>query len=148
MLIPTQNSRLVVIDPQRAFVDREESLALTQVSKNCSCEWATGIELCPHDVVVTKHQADAGESATFRDVIELAIADGVEQFFVVGFQFTTCVAASAVSTVNMVRPRGARVTVIKELSGSRGSSHLPGASGVSRVESTRQHLQNAGVELI
>jgi nicotinamidase-related amidase len=202
MLIPLRNSRLIVIDPQRAFVDRAGSLARTcgieelqpgldalgrlqgfiaerrstlptifvrseyrpgqftngqldhgmayvcVPGTNIDCEWATGIELGPHQVVVTKHQADAGESAAFRDLIEQAIADGVEQFFVVGFQFTTCVAASAVSTLNMVQSSGARVTIIEELSGSRASSHLPGASGVSRVQSTRHHLQNAGVALI
>lgn len=116
--------------------------------RNVDCEWATGVDLSPHDVVVTKHQADAGESAAFREAIEQAIRDGVDRIVVVGFQFTTCVAASAVSTFEMVRGRGVRVAVIETLTGSRASSHVPGASGISRVESTRRFLETAGVELV
>jgi hypothetical protein len=48
----------------------------------------------------------------------------------------------------MVRTRGVRVTVVETLTGSRASSHVPGASGVSRVESTRRYLQSVGVEMI
>jgi len=116
--------------------------------RNVDCEWAAGIDVLPHDVVVTKHHADAGTSAAFREAIEQVVLDGVRRIVMVGFQFTTCVAASAASTCEMVRDRGVRVAVIETLTGTRASSHLPGASGMSRVESTRRHLQSIGVELV
>ena len=116
--------------------------------RNVDCEWATGVDISPHDVVITKHQADAGESAAFREAIEQAIRDGVDRIVVVGFQFTTCVAASAVSTSEMVRGRGIRVAIIEALTGSRASSHVPEASGISRVESIRQFLETVGVEVV
>jgi nicotinamidase-related amidase len=116
--------------------------------KNIDCEWAAGVDVSPNDVVVTKHEADAGESAAFRDAIEQAIRDGAGRIVMVGFQFTTCVAASAASTREMVRGRGVRVAVIEGLTGSRASSHVPGASGVSRIESTRRYLETVGVEMV
>ena len=116
--------------------------------RNIDCEWASGVELSPHDVVVTKHHADAAESAAFRDAIEQAIGNGINRIVVVGFQFTTCVAATAVSTLEMVRGRGVGVTVVEAFTGSRSSSHLPDASGVSLVESTRRHLESLGVEVV
>jgi len=112
------------------------------------CEWAAGLEISADDVVVTKHDADAATSDAFRAAIEQAIRDGVDRILVVGFQLTTCVVASAVSTLEMVRTRGVRVTVVETLTGSRASSHVPGTSGVSRVESTRRYLQSVGVEMI
>jgi nicotinamidase-related amidase len=116
--------------------------------KNVDCEWAHGVEVSPYDVVVTKHEADAGQSEAFRAAIDRAIQNGVDRIVLAGFQFTTCVAASAVSTFEMVRGRGVRVAIVEALTGSRVSSHVPGASGVSRVESTRRHLESAGVELV
>jgi nicotinamidase-related amidase len=116
--------------------------------RNIDCEWASGVDLLPHDVVVTKHHADAVESAAFRDAIEQAIGNGINRIVVAGFQYTTCVAASAVSTLEMVRGRGVGVTVIEAFTGSRASSHLPGPSGVSRIESTRRRLETSGVEVI
>jgi nicotinamidase-related amidase len=193
---------LVVIDAQRAFVDREGSLARTfgineaapglaalerlrqfiaehrangptifvrseyepgqftdgeldqgmgyvcVPGKNVDCEWAAGLDISPKDIVVTKRHADAATSDAFRAAIEQAIQDGADRIVIAGFQFTTCVAASAVSTLEMVRARGVRVTVIEALTGSRASSHVPGASGVSRVEATRRHLEGAGVEVV
>jgi nicotinamidase-related amidase len=115
---------------------------------NIDCEWAAGVEITPHDVVVTKHHADATESAAFRAAIDRAIREGVDRIVVVGFQFTTCVAASAASTFEMVRDRGVLVSVIEALTGSRVSSYMPDASGASRVESTRRHLQSVGVEVV
>ena len=114
---------------------------------NVDCEWAPGVEITPHDVVVTKHHADATESAAFRAAIDQALLEGVDRIVVVGFQFTTCVAASAVSTFELVRGRGVLVSVIEALTGSRASSYMPDASGTSRVESTRRHLESVGVEL-
>ena len=54
-------------------------------------------------------------------------------------------AASALSTAAAVRARGVRVAVVESLTGSRASSHLPGVSGVSRMESTRRQLAAAGI---
>lgn len=59
-----------------------------------------------------------------------------------------CVVASAVSTFEMVRARGVRVTVVEALTGIRASSQVPGPSGLSRVESTRRTLQAVGVEVV
>jgi nicotinamidase-related amidase len=116
--------------------------------KNIDCEWAAGIDISPADIVVTKHHADAVTSDAFRAAIDQVIRDGVDRIVIAGFQFTTCVVASAISTLEMVRACGVRVTVIEALTGIRASSHVPGASGVSRVEATRRQLAGAGVEVI
>jgi nicotinamidase-related amidase len=196
------NTALVVIDAQRAFVDREGSLirtfgmeaaqpgvaALDRLRQfidahrstgstifvrseyrpgqftdgdldhgmayvcvpgsNLDCEWAAGVDIAPHDIVVTKHHADAATSDAFRAAIERAIQDGADRIVITGFQFTTCVLASAMSTFEMVQARGVRVTVIEPLTGSRASSHVRGSSGVSRVEVARRQLASAGVEVI
>jgi len=115
--------------------------------RNIDCEWAAGVDISPHDIVVTKQHADAATSEEFRVAIDRAILNGADRIVIAGFQFTTCVVASAVSTLEMVRARGVHVTVIEALAGSRASSHVPAASGVSRVEATRRHLESAGVEL-
>ena len=115
---------------------------------NIDCEWAEGVEIGPHDHVVTKYHADAGETAVYRDTVERAIAGGATLIALAGFQFTTCVAASAASTASMVRGRGVRVAVVEPLTGSRASSHVPGASGVSRMDATRRDLERAGVEVV
>jgi nicotinamidase-related amidase len=112
------------------------------------CEWAAGIEVAPHDIVVTKHQADATESAPFRAAVDRAIAGGATRIAIAGFQFTTCVVATAASTVGLMGPRGVRVAVIEPLTGSRVSSYLPGPSGVSRVDVIRRQLEAAGAELV
>jgi nicotinamidase-related amidase len=116
--------------------------------RNCDCDWADGIDIGPHDIVVTKHHADAGETAAYRETIEEAVRGGATCIAIAGFQFTTCVAASAVSTAAMVRGRGVRVAVIEPLTGSRASSHVPGTSGMSRMDATRRRLEGAGVEIV
>ena len=117
---------------------------------NVDCEWPAAVlaAMSPQDLVITKRQADAWQSADFRAAIDGAIAGGVTRIAMMGFQFTTCVAASALSTAGAVRARGVRVAVVESLTGSRASSHVPGASGVSRMESTRRQLAAAGVEII
>ena len=198
----TPKTALVVIDPQRAFVDREGSLirtfgmdeaqpglaALDRLrqfidthratgrtifvrseyhagqftdgdlnhgmayvcvpGRNIDCEWAAGLHVAPHDIVVTKHHADAATSDAFRAAIERAIQDGADRIVITGFQFTTCVLASAVSTLEMVGARSIRVTVVEPLTGSRASSHVRGSAGISRVEAARRQLASAGVEVI
>ena len=116
--------------------------------RNSDCDWADGIDIGPHDIVVTKHHADAGLTALYRDAIDHAIRGGATAIALAGFQFTTCVAASAVSTASLVRGRGVRVAVIEPLTGSRASSHVPGSSGMSRMDATRRELESAGVEVI
>ena len=112
------------------------------------CEWAAGIEVRPRDVVVTKHHADATTAGPFLTAIDHALDEGATRIEMVGFQFATCVAASATSTVALVRARAVRVAIIESMTGSRASSHLPGASGLSRIDVTRQQLEAAGVELV
>jgi nicotinamidase-related amidase len=115
--------------------------------RSIDCEWAEGIEMGPHDVVVTKHHADAGETLLYRDAVEQAVRAGASRIALAGFQFTTCVAASALSTAAMVRGRGIRVEVIEALSGSGASSHAPDASGLSRMDATRRRLESFGLAL-
>jgi len=117
---------------------------------NVDCEWADGVaeSMTPRDLVVTKHHDDAWQSAEFRSAIEDAIRSGVTRIAFVGFQFTTCVVASALSTQQALRGRGVRVAVVESLTGSRVSSHRSAASGVSRMESTRRQLTAAGVEVV
>jgi nicotinamidase-related amidase len=115
---------------------------------NVDCEWPEAVldAMSPRDLVITKRHADAWESAEFRAAIERVLDGGVTRIAMMGFQFTTCVAASAISTAEAVRARGVRVAVVESLTGSRASSHVPGASGVSRMESTRLQLVAAGVD--
>lgn len=118
--------------------------------QNVDCEWADGVAetMAPGDVVVTKRHDDAWQSAEFRSAIDDAVGAGVTRIAFVGFQFTTCVLASALSTRRALRDRGVQVAVIEALTGSRISSHRPGASGLSRMESTRRQLAAAGVEVV
>ena len=117
---------------------------------NVDCEWPAAVlaAMSPRDLVITKRQADAWQSADFRATIDRAIAGGVSRVAMMGFQFTTCVAASALSTAEALSARGVRVAVVESLTGSRANSHVPGASGVSRMESTRRQLAAAGVEIL
>ena len=133
------------------FTSGDLQHAMAQVcvpGEGIDCEWAAGIEISTHDVVVTKHQADAVETSAYRDAIDGALAGGVTRIAIAGFQFTTCVIATAVSTRELVHARGVRVAVIEPLTGSRVSSHQPGPSGVSRIDLTRRQLEAAGVELV
>ncbi len=129
--------------------DLQHGMALVCVpGHGIDCEWAAGIEVRPRDVVVTKHHADATTSGPFLTAIDHAVDEGATRIEMVGFQFTTCVAASATSTVALVRARAVRVAIIESMTGSRASSHLPGPSGLSRIDVTRQQLEAAGVELV
>ena len=117
---------------------------------NVDCEWPAAVleVMSPRDLVITKRHADAWQSADFRAAVERALDGGVTRIAMMGFQFTTCVAASALSTADAVRARGVRVAVVESLTGSRASSHVPGASGVSRMESTRRQLAAAGIDVV
>ena len=114
--------------------------------RNIDCEWANGLVVSPDQIIVTKREADAGESATFRAVIDEVVGAGTRRIVMVGFQLTTCVQAAALSTQRMVRDRGAQVAVMEALTGVRASSLR--SAGVSRVETTRRQLESCGVEII
>ncbi|HEU4689559.1 MAG TPA: isochorismatase family protein [Vicinamibacterales bacterium] len=116
--------------------------------RNVDCEWATGVAIAGGDHVVTKHHADACESAAFRAAIDRIVAAGARHIVLAGFQFTTCVAASALSTWQAVQGRGVSVAVLEHLTGARASSYLRDTSGPSRVEATRQRLGSAGIAVI
>jgi len=135
------------------FTGGDLSAGMAQVcvpGANVDCEWADGVaeSMSPGDLVVTKRHDDAWQSLEFRSAIEDAVGSGVTRIVFVGFQFTTCVVASALSTQQALRGRSVQVAVIESLTGSRVSSHRSGASGVSRMESTRRQLAAAGVEVV
>ena len=116
--------------------------------RNIDCEWAPGLEIARDDHIVTKHQASAYESEAFRITVDRRVAAGARQIVLAGFQLTTCVAASALSTWQAVRARGVSVAVLEHFTGARASSYLRDASGLSRVEATRQLLTSAGIAVI
>jgi nicotinamidase-related amidase len=116
--------------------------------RNVDCEWAPGIGIVGDDQVVTKHQANAWDSKAFRTAIERVVLDRARRIDMAGFQFTTCVAESALSTWQAVRERGVSVAVLECLTGARASSYLPDATGLSRVEAIRRHLRAAGVDVV
>ena len=112
--------------------------------RNLDCEWAAGLDTARAGAIITKQQADAGETEAYRTVVERAVRDGVRQIVLTGFQLTTCVMASALATVGLVGARGARVVVAEALAGARASSYVQTATG-SRVDATRRELRAAGV---
>lgn len=112
--------------------------------RNLDCEWAAGLDTTRASAIITKQQADAGETEAYRTVVERAVRAGVRQIVLTGFQLTTCVRASALATVGLVGARSARVVVAEALAGARASSYLQTATG-SRVDATRRELRAAGV---
>jgi nicotinamidase-related amidase len=116
--------------------------------RNIDCEWAGGLAITDAHHVVTKYHADACEAEAFRTAIDRVVADGARRIALAGFQFTTCVEASALSTSLRVQGRGVSVAVLQRFTGARASSYLPDASGISRVESTRQRLTSAGIAVV
>jgi nicotinamidase-related amidase len=193
----TTDTLLVVIDPQRAFVDAAGSLAraygidevrpglealsrirqrlaqwrdgrppvlvrseyrsgqftngrldhpLTDLcvpGRNVDCEWADGLETACASII-TKQEMDAGQTDAYRMVIERAVKEGCRQILLAGFQLTTCVRATALTTVRLVEGRSVRVVVAEDLVGARASSHQRTAIG-SRVAATWRELRAAGI---
>jgi nicotinamidase-related amidase len=121
--------------------------ALCVPGRNIDCEWAIGLDTS-HATVVTKRDPDAASAGEYRDLLERAVASGVEQIFLAGFQFTTCVKASALTTVGLVGGRGVRVAVLESLSGARASSYQATATGASRVEETTRELHACGITVL
>ena len=112
--------------------------------RNVDCDWAAGLDTARASAIITKQQADAGETEAYRAVVERAVRDGVRQIVLTGFQLTTCVRASALATLRLVGSRGARVMVAEDLAGARASSYVHTAT-CSRVDATRRQLRAAGV---
>jgi len=112
--------------------------------RNVDCDWAVGLDTTRASTIITKQHADAGETEAYRFVIERALRDGVRQIVFTGFQLTTCVSASALTTMGLVRGHGTRVVVAEAFAGARASSYAQTARG-SRVEATRRELRAAGV---
>lgn len=194
---PTKDNLLLVIDPQRAFVDAAGSLALAYgfdevrpgvealgrirtalarwrgarpvvfvrseyrtgqftggrsdhplsdlcvPGRNVDCEWADGVE-ASDAIIITKTQMDAGRADAYRHLIQRAVEDGCRQVVLAGFQLTTCVRATALTTVRLVEGTGVRVAVADDLVGARASSYLRTPTG-SRVDATWQELRAAGI---
>ena len=117
-------------------------------SRNTDCDWASGLDVSRATTVITKYTADAGETPAYREVIEQATHEGTRQIVFAGFQLTTCVRASALTTLAMVADRGVRVAVAEHLTGARASSYRPTLAGWSLVEATRRNLLESGVAVL
>jgi nicotinamidase-related amidase len=113
--------------------------------RGIDCEWAQGVDVSGCTAVVTKHQADAGETPRYREVVAQAIAAGVGRIVLTGFQLTTCVEASALSTRELVSDRSVQVIVAEDLCGARASSYTARPNEPARVELTRRALADAGI---
>jgi nicotinamidase-related amidase len=111
--------------------------------RNVDCEWASGLDTT-RATIITKHQMDAGETGDYRNVIAQAIEDGCLQIVLAGFQLTTCVRATALTTMRLTEGTGARVIVAEDLVGARASSYAR-TSVESRVDATWRELRAAGV---
>ena len=116
--------------------------------RGIDCEWASGLDTSGARAIITKHEADVASAGAYRDVIEQATAEGARQVALAGFQFTTCVRASALSTVDLVAGRGVRVAVLGGLTAARASSYEATRDGVSQVEATRRELRERGVWVV
>jgi nicotinamidase-related amidase len=115
--------------------------------RNIDCEWAHDLDVSRASIV-TKHHADASETTAYREVIDQAIREGTQRIVFAGFQFTTCIKASAMTTAGMVAGRGVQVAVVETLTGARASSYRPTRAGLSRVETTRRELQESGIAIV
>jgi hypothetical protein len=70
--------------------------------RNVDCEWALDLDVSRAGTVVTKHHADASETAAYCEAIDQAITEGARRIVFAGFQFTTCIKASALTTAGLV----------------------------------------------
>jgi nicotinamidase-related amidase len=115
---------------------------------NIDCEWADGVDVDRAGRVVTKRQADAIDAPEYRDFVERSIALGVTTVCFAGFQLTTCVKSTAISTTASYRSQGIRVAILQWLTGARASSYQSVHQAPSRVEQASHELHAAGVELV
>jgi nicotinamidase-related amidase len=115
---------------------------------NLDCEWAPGLDVSGAHAVITKYDVDAATAPVYRDLIAQAVSDGIRHVVLAGFQFTTCVRASALTTQDILADSGVQVSVAAHLTGARASSYHAKEGGVSRVEATRRELVARGVTLL
>ena len=115
---------------------------------NIDCEWAPGLDVSGAHAVITKHDVDAATAPVYRDLIAQAVSGSVRHIVLAGFQFTTCVRASALTTRDMLADSGVQVSVAVHLTGARASSYQATEGEVSRVEATRRELAARGVTLL
>ena len=111
--------------------------------RNIDCEWAEGLGT-PDASIVTKQEMDAGETDAYRIIVDAAVAEGSRQIVLTGFQLTTCVRATALTTLRLVSGTGVRVVVAEDLVGARASSYQQAPDG-SRVDATWRELRAAGI---
>jgi nicotinamidase-related amidase len=115
---------------------------------NIDCEWAPGLDVSGAHALITKHDVDATTAPVYRDLVAQVVSSGVRHVVLAGFQFTTCVRASALTTQDMLADSGVQVSVAVHLTGARASSYQATEGGVSRVEATRRELAARGVTLL
>lgn len=117
-------------------------------TSNIDCEWADGLDVGRASQVVTKRQADAMDAPEYRALVERFLALGAGTVCVAGFQLTTCVKATAISTSATYRSQGVRVAVLKWLTGARASSYRSDHEPQSRVEHACSELRASGVDVL
>jgi nicotinamidase-related amidase len=115
---------------------------------NVDCEWPDGLDAGLADVICTKHTADACESADYRAGITALIERGVRVLCFAGFQLTTCVKATAMSSALCFGPAGVRSVLLRSATGARSSSFRGGPDQPSRVDRTCAELTAVGVDII
>ena len=115
---------------------------------NIDCEWAPGLDVSGARAVITKYDVDAATVGAYRDLIAQTVSEGIRQVILAGFQFTTCVRASALTTAGMLAGRGVQVAVAVDLTGARASSYTAIDGNLSRFEATRRELEARGVDVV
>jgi nicotinamidase-related amidase len=114
---------------------------------NVDCDWAETLVIAPADTIVTKTAADAATSEAYRAVLLALAHHGVTVVSFAGFQLTTCVQQTAISSAQVLGPLGVRAVVLTGASGARAASYLPSVESPSRVEATCAALTAAGVQV-
>ena len=115
---------------------------------NVDCEWASGLEGFQANSIVTKHEIDAMTAQQYRAAIWRFAAHGAREIYFAGFQFTTCVAQTALSTRSGFKGQSPRCIVVQSLTGSRRSSYEASGCAPSRVAQTVEELLRNGIEVV
>ncbi|MBI3466923.1 MAG: isochorismatase family protein [Planctomycetes bacterium] len=115
---------------------------------NVDCEWTNALEDFQADSVVTKHEIDAMTAPQYQAAVSRCVAQGAREICFAGFQFTTCVAETALSTRIGLKSQCPRCIVVQPLTGSRRSSYEASGRAVSRVAQTVEKLLRLDVEVV
>jgi nicotinamidase-related amidase len=115
---------------------------------NVDCEWAEDLDTRRATFVVTKCGVDGLGSPDYREILDTSIKEGVRVVYFAGFQLTTCLKETAISTHKVLKSLGSRSVVLAWLAGARRSSYLPDRSEGSRVVGVEGELIAAGVEIL